>query len=140
MPTYEYLCVSGHVSDKVHSVADCDKDHFCDFCGVRAERQVSAPAVRGDYEGYQCPITSKWIEGRRAHSENLKQHGCRILEPGEKDEFVRRKKAANESLLNQIEDSACRTIQNMPQEKFEILAGELSHGGDADVIRTTLGA
>lgn len=44
---------------------------------------LSAPTVFGDYAPYECPVTGGVIEGRRAHSENLKQTGCRILERGE---------------------------------------------------------
>lgn len=52
----------------------------------------SAPAnvyVAKDYEAYECPITGKMIEGRSAHRENLKKHGCRVFEPGEREQFIR---------------------------------------------------
>jgi hypothetical protein len=53
--------------------------------------------VRRDIPGYDCPVTGKWIEGRRAHEENLKQQGCRIVEKGEKEEWIRdRERAARE--------------------------------------------
>lgn len=139
MPVYEYICHSGHVSDKVHSVADCSREHFCNCCGRPAERRLSAPAIIGDYTGYQCPITGDWIEGRKAHNENLAKHECRVLETGEREGMIRHKAASEKALLDAAEDTACRAIMNMPQEKFEILAGELQHGGDADLIRTTLG-
>jgi len=46
--------------------------------------------VASDYEGYQCPVTDKWIEGRYAHKENLKRTGCRLLEPGESRDAPKR--------------------------------------------------
>lgn len=45
----------------------------------------------GDYEGYNCPVTGKYIEGRAAHEENLKRQGCRVLEPGETEQFIKEK-------------------------------------------------
>lgn len=47
--------------------------------------------IAKDYEGYDCPVTGKWIEGRYAHKENLKRQGCRVFEPGELEEFKRNK-------------------------------------------------
>ena len=41
------------------------------------------PYIASDYASYDCPITGKTIDGRREHRENLKQHNCRLLEPGE---------------------------------------------------------
>lgn len=49
----------------------------------RARGDFPTPMLASDYAGYDCPVTGKWIEGRRAHEENLKLHGCRVLEPGE---------------------------------------------------------
>lgn len=45
--------------------------------------------VQSDINGYTCPVTGKWVDGRRDHRENLKRTGCRILETGEKERFVR---------------------------------------------------
>lgn len=45
--------------------------------------QGGAAFVVSDYAGYTCPITDTWVEGRAAHRENLKRHGCRVLEKGE---------------------------------------------------------
>tara|TARA_R110000787_G_scaffold67557_2_gene151389 strand:- start:68 stop:391 length:324 start_codon:yes stop_codon:yes gene_type:complete len=53
------------------------------FPDCRAD--FATPMVTGDYAAYECPVTGSMIEGRRAHSENLKQTGCRLLEPGEKE-------------------------------------------------------
>lgn len=45
--------------------------------------------IARDYEAYECPVTGNMIEGRSAHRENLKQHGCRVFEPGEREQFIR---------------------------------------------------
>lgn len=39
--------------------------------------------VASDIEGYQCPVSGAWIEGRAAHRENLKVHDVHVLERGE---------------------------------------------------------
>lgn len=46
--------------------------------------------IAGDFSGYECPVTGNWIEGRKAHSENLKKTGCRLLEKGEKEERAKK--------------------------------------------------
>tara|TARA_R110000824_G_scaffold137452_2_gene301564 strand:- start:1973 stop:2302 length:330 start_codon:yes stop_codon:yes gene_type:complete len=53
------------------------------FPDCRAD--FATPMVIGDYDAYECPVTGSMIDGRRAHIENLKQTGCRLLEPGEKE-------------------------------------------------------
>ncbi len=61
-----------------------------------ARSDMPMPRVIGDYAAYECPVTGKMIEGRRAHQENLNRHDCRILERGEKEDNVRNAKAAVE--------------------------------------------
>lgn len=52
---------------------------------------LACPQISPDYEAYDCPVTGDMIEGRVAHRENLKKHGCRILEPGEREQARRDK-------------------------------------------------
>lgn len=66
------------------------------------------PQISGDYQPYTCPITGRWIEGKRAHEENLKRHGCRVLEKGEKDEFVKDKKRRERDLDREIEKTVAQ--------------------------------
>lgn len=44
-----------------------------------------------DIDGYDCPITGKFISSRAEHRENLKRTGCRNLEPGESRDAIKRK-------------------------------------------------
>lgn len=138
MPLYDYICEKGHKFELSHPIADCELPHNC-ACGTLAIRQMSAPRVRGDYAGYTCPITEKWIEGRKAHEENLKLHGCRVLEPGEYAAAKGRRESMNSALEDKLVDTAILDLQTMPDQKFEILAGELTRGGDVDFARRTLG-
>lgn len=56
-----------------------------------------------DYQAYDCPITGEIIEGRASHRENLKKHGCRILEKGEREHIT---KTREQELEKQIERQA----------------------------------
>jgi hypothetical protein len=47
--------------------------------------------VVSDINGYTCPVTNKWVEGRAAHRENLKRTGCRVFEPGERENYIKEK-------------------------------------------------
>jgi len=98
-------------------------------------RVIMAPAVRGDYAGYSCPITGKWIEGRRAHQENLKQHGCRVLEPGETDNVKRTQRQADEALDRSVESTVEQFVQTLPTHKRERLVAEVEGGLDVAIER-----
>lgn len=65
-----------------------------------------ACAIGSDYAGYSCPTTGKWIEGRKAHRENLKRQGCRLFEKGERQEYIRNKE-------REIDRNAERVAENM---------------------------
>ena len=134
MPVYEYKCSCGRRFERFLPLAKYKDPQTCE-CGKVAEKLLSRPAVIGDYPGYECPITGQWIEGRRAHEENLKKHGCRILEPGESSAYKQRKEQENEAFLDSIAETAAVEVANMPAYKQEKLANELSHGVDVTFER-----
>ena len=106
MPVYSYKCPLCQKSfDRFLRLVDYDMPQTCD-CGAQAVKQLCAPAVRGDYAGYSCPVTGQWIEGRRAHEENLRRHGCRVLEPGETEAARRNHAAAEAEFDRQIEQTS----------------------------------
>lgn len=41
--------------------------------------------VVGDIEPYDCPVTGGYVGGRAQHRDNLRRHGCHVLEKGEKE-------------------------------------------------------
>lgn len=61
--------------------------------------------IASDYKAYDCPVTGRMIEGRRAHQENLKRTGCRLLEPGEKEQSIR-DRADSDRKIEKIVDVA----------------------------------
>lgn len=123
---YTYACPGcGRRQTIVKKLALIERDEPC-VCGVLMQRQITAPMVRPDYPGYECPSTGKWVEGRKAHAENLKRTGCRLLEPGEREQSVSRREAASERLYDQIAESAAAEVMAMPTEKREALGAALS--------------
>jgi hypothetical protein len=120
--------------DRFLRLVDYDMPQTCD-CGAQAVKQLCAPAVRGDYAGYSCPVTGQWIEGRRAHEENLRRHGCRVLEPGETEAARRNHAAAEAEFDRQIEQTAEQLVAGLPPQKLEKLASEMQSGVTAVVER-----
>lgn len=103
MPIYEYMCPAGHVTNEYRPVNGRSEPAVC-FCSYMAPKVIlSAPRVFSDYEGYESPVSGKWIEGRRARVEDLKRNNCRPYEEGERQEFERRQ-AANERELDKMAD------------------------------------
>lgn len=136
MPTYVFKCPAcGHDFERILRLAEYDSPQQCPQCAAIAERRVCAPAVRGDYAPYNCPVTGKPIEGRRAHEENLKRHGCRILEPGEVSESSRRRAAEDASLEAAVEATTESLLASMPGRKLEQLAAEMQAGADVTIER-----
>jgi hypothetical protein len=66
-----------------------------------------------DYEVYRCPVTDKPIEGRRAHSENLKRTGCRLLEKGEKEQNMRDRADADRKLERTVDMAVEKTASEL---------------------------
>ena len=70
--------------------------------------------VSPDYHGYACPITGRWIEGRAAHRENLKRHGCRLQEKGEKEAFLKeRQKEMDRERKQFVREMVIRAAREM---------------------------
>lgn len=136
MPLYSYKCPTcARARDIFKPIADLDRAENCLNCGFAMNRQLSAPMVRGDYPGYNCPVTGAWIEGRKAHEANLKKHGCRVLEAGETEGAKRAHAAADAALETAVEATVEEFIETLPTEKKEQLATEIASGLDVELIR-----
>lgn len=139
MPTYDYKCsVCSRGREVFLKLQDLDSTVWCQKCGHAMNRQISAPAVLGDYEPYESPVQpGKWIHGRRQHEEHLRETGCRILEPGEDKVYQRRLAREEAELEAKIEETADRFIAELPTEKRDRLAAEMDGGLAAEVVRST---
>ena len=113
MPLYEYTCAAGHVVTEYRIVAERGLAALCS-CGLAAEKTIlTPPRVFSDFEGYESPATGKWIEGRRARLEDLKQSGCRPYEIGEMQEAQRRAKANDAKLDATVDEAVERTLNEL---------------------------
>lgn len=137
MPLYDIRCMESGKSFERHiPLADFEKPIEC-ACGAPAIRLISRVSLAlstVDY-GYTCPVTGKEIIGKAAHEDNLKRHGCHVLETGEKEAAVRRREEADARLDREIEQTVEKAIDAMPSDKREVLGRELSSGVDAAVVR-----
>lgn len=136
MPTYAYKCGCGRVRDVVKPLARLNCAETC-ICGEVMGRQISAVRVVGDYAGYDCPVTGKRIEGRRAHHENLKRQGCRVLEPGEKEQNESRRQQEERSFEASVDHTVESFVHNLPTEKRDRLITEIAAGADTSLTRST---
>ena len=134
MPMYEFKCACGKAVDKFLRLAEYDNPQTCE-CGQTMVRQLSAPAVRGDFQPYNCPITGKLIDGRAAHRENLARHGCRVLESGETEQARRAAADADSKLDKMVEETAESFVSNLSSRKAEQLTAEIQGGITAEIAR-----
>lgn len=135
MPLYSYHCPACDSRfDRMVKLAEGSAPQLC-TCGHEALKQIAAPAVRGDYAGYACPVTGAWIEGRKAHEENLRRHGCRVLESGEVEDSRRRAAEEEAAFDRKIEQTAEQLVAGLPSQKLEQLASEMQSGVTATVTR-----
>lgn len=136
MPLYRYACPTCSAKQDVFSKIDeRDLPVPCMRCKQNMVRTIAAPMVAPDYAGYECPRTGKWIEGRKAHEENLKRLGCRVLEPGEKEAFDKRKAAEDVAFSVSIDNTVEELIYEMPVRKREELYSEMQAGATTEIIR-----
>lgn len=137
MPTYDYKCPEGHITQRVTSIKAYQRTAECK-CGKIAERFItSAPMgfVKADMAVYTCPITSKPITSRKEHEENLARHGCRILETGEKEAAARYRERVEADLDAKVEATAVEFVEKLPGESREQLGRALESGLDVSVVR-----
>lgn len=92
MPLYEYMCPQCEARFTAFKKLKDYKEPAQHSCGVDGLRVISKPMVAVDYPAYISPASGKLIEGKKAHLEDLKRTGCRLLEPGERQDMDRRKK------------------------------------------------
>lgn len=136
MPLYDIKCArSGEVYERHIPLAFYNDPIKCS-CGAPASRVIGPVQIASPIDvHYDCPITGAPITTKHAHSENLKRHGCRVLESGEKDYNERQRLEAEKSLDRAIDQTVEKAIDQMPTEKREQLARELSMGTDISVER-----
>ena len=136
MPIYAYKCQACRTRrDIFKPIAQLDRSEPCETCQTPMARQLAAPAVLGDYAGYSCPISGKWVEGRKAHEENLKRNGCRVLATGETEQVRRNRAQAESALDREVDNTVERFWEALPTDGREQLANAVSSGLDVSIDR-----
>lgn len=136
MPTYTYQCSQCRdIFDRLLPLANYRDLQASPCCNMPSTKLLMPTAIRGDYQAYECPVTGRLIEGRRAHEENLKRQGCRVLEPGETENAKRASQKAEADLDKSVDETVERFYDALPSDKREALATEVINGATATVAR-----
>jgi putative FmdB family regulatory protein len=130
MPMYDYKCpVCQRKREVMLKLANLESSVYCQRDGFAMTRQISAPYIQTDYPAYESPVVpGKWIEGRKAHEQHLRETGCRVLEPGESSNYQKRIAQENEKFEAAVDATADELIATLPQAKKEQLAAEMDAG------------
>ena len=126
MPFFDYKCVECNHKVEIYFKIE-EREYKCPRCNKPMIKLMPSPAVRGDYEPYNCPITGKLISGKREHEENLKRHHCRVLESGEARDAARVRAEADKTLEDKVCDTIAREVEAMSPRQQEQLALELGN-------------
>lgn len=123
MPMYTCLCAKCGRKETIFRHVS-QRDENLPKCHGKMRRAVEAPAVQTDLPGYQSPIDGRWIEGRRARTEDLKRNGCRPWEgmDSERKEAVKRADAADAEFGKKIEAGVAEVYNGMSAESQRALA------------------
>jgi predicted nucleic acid-binding Zn ribbon protein len=114
VPLYAYKCQQcGTALDGFRAYEERDRPEDCCSPGS-ATRIFAASRIVVDYPGYVSPATGKWVEGRKAHREDLARSGCRVLEPGESEAYM-------------------KNVEKRRDESFEKTAGEAIEAAARDI-------
>jgi len=131
MPIYSYKCTTPGCEerfDRFLPLAQYQEEQNCPGCLQPAVKVLSPCRVIGDYPAYNCPITGKLIDGRKAHNENLRRNGCRLLEPGETREFQNGLKRKDQKFDADLDHTVEKFIDHLPAEKKDKLMAEAEAG------------
>jgi putative FmdB family regulatory protein len=121
MPLYTFRCNQcGSKVSEFRKINERNQLPFCAFghTALPMPRMIEAPAVQADLPGYTSPIDGRWIEGRRARTEDLKRSGCRPWEGMEAE----RKEAEKRS--NEVDHVFERTIEAGVAEVYNGMSAE----------------
>lgn len=129
MPLYEYRCLtSGDRFERFLRLEDYQVPQFCN-CNSPGIRLISRPMISIESVEYDCPITGKMITSKLAHEENLKLHGCRVQETGEKEAAERFRADQDKALDASIEETVERKWEGYSSAEKETLANDLTRFG-----------
>ena len=129
MPLYETECSAcGAADDFTSSVADRHATPACAACGGKTKLVISAvrgfvqfPAAGG--QGYVSPTSGKFIDTKRARTEDLKRSGCRPWE-GQEQEIKEAKRQSDYAEKKEdavLHDNVSKAYSELSPEKKKAL-------------------
>jgi predicted nucleic acid-binding Zn ribbon protein len=129
MPLYECSCVAcGAADDYSSTVANRHVTPACAACGGKTKLVISAvrgfvqfPAAGG--QGYVSPTTGKFIDTKRARTEDLKRSGCRPYEGFESEMKESKRQGAYAEAKQDavLEDNVRKAYADLPPSKKKVL-------------------
>lgn len=134
MPLYDYKCPEGHGFESFFRMTQDSSSAVCPVCERAATKVLTPPRVTVENVRYRCPITDKVITSKRDHANNLRVHGCHVMEPGEADAIRAANARADAEFERRVGETVEREIEQMPTAKVERLANELATH-DATIVR-----
>ena len=138
MPTYEYVCPSGHRFERVLRVSSYKDPQLCG-CGKEGEKIISAPMVFVSPEiRYTSPIDGKIITTRQQRLDDLARNNCIPYDPGMKQDADRRRRESEAKLEKSLDATVEKQIHTMPTRKREKLTAELQGGMTTEYSRSTV--
>lgn len=130
MPTYEYECRHGHVTDDVRPI-DARRDPLRCDCGELAELIISAPVGRVMFpaaggQEYVSPASGRYISTARERRDDMARTNCRPYEGFEAESKVASaKRAADEKKSDaKLHDNVSRAFYQLsPSKRKALTAG-----------------
>jgi hypothetical protein len=114
MPMYQYLCPGcNKLFDGWAKMDERRAPQLSACCGRVSDYRISAPRVFCDFPAYQSPASGRWIEGRRARSEDFARTNTRPYDPGEMQDGERRAKLEEAKLDSQIDATVEKTLSEL---------------------------
>lgn len=125
MPTYLYRCPECGDFERFLRLADHRREVDCS-CGLPGIQVITPVNFTAPMQSYECPVTGKEIKSVREHHDNLKRHGCHIIEPGEDRDAAIRAKRNDDILDAALDHSISQTLHSMPKEKLAQVCAEVT--------------
>lgn len=127
MPLYTFKCPwCGSVERAFRKINERNHPVICQHgaIGHYMQRIVEAPSVQTDLPGYTSPIDGRWIEGRRARTEDLRRNNCRPWEgmDVERKEAIKRANEVDHVFERKIEQGVADVYNGMSAESQRALA------------------
>lgn len=127
MPSYEYQCPNGHITDAVRPI-DARRDPLRCECGELAEMIISAPQGRvmfpaaGGHE-YISPASGRYISTARERRDDLARTNCRPYEGYESEsKAAAARRAADEKKSDaKLHENVSRAFYQLPPSKRKAL-------------------